>query len=60
MITKSELAMYAGNKKDFHTLLVRNGFFMPHEKSKAETLVFMYEVSRGNAWLPRQTGVNGR
>jgi len=60
MITKSELAMYAGNKKDFHVFLVRNDFFMPHEKNKEPTLVFICEIFRENARLSRQTEVNGR
>jgi len=60
MITKSELTLYANNRTDFHALLVRNGFLMPHIKSKAAMIGFLYEVFRGNAWLPRQTEVHSR
>lgn len=49
--------MFAGNRLEFHALLVRNEFHMPEVKSKASTLGWMYEVFRGYAWLPKQSEV---
>ena len=57
MITKSDLAMDAGDRVLFNALLVRNEFHMPDVKSKSSNLGWMNKVFRGYAWLPKQNAV---
>jgi len=46
MITLADVSAFASDKKQFRLTMVRNQFYMPHEKSKAVTLAWMYQVYR--------------
>ena len=58
MISVSDLGKLAGNRLEFHKLLVRCGFVLPSAKSEAATLGWMYEIFKGNAWCPKESDLN--
>lgn len=53
MISINDLSAIAGDRSEFHALLVRNEFYMPSVKSDASTLGWMYEVFSDKAWCPK-------
>jgi len=52
-MTSSSFADYVKNMADLYNLAMRNGYYLPSQKSLAVNELMLFQVLQGQYWCPK-------